>query len=273
MTKPVQRFARVALRAERDSTATMNALLADLDRELRTLRNRRILDKTAQAQIARIVRKQSQAWADLSAIIDRDREAARKAANLAANDVDREFWDKLSLSPKQRREMGSGVPFNRRESSAVAQRVSGSNKVAQKLLTSRLNKSTGPKEAALAVRAQIQPRQKGGISYVAKRLVRTEMAAAFQDAQIARAEATPWVIGLRWMVSPSHKGADICDKLKNRVFAPRRKSVPEVPHPNCMCTLEPVVMSNKQFKAALTEGVFDAIIGKKVPVGTKRKQL
>jgi len=196
MTKPLQRFARVALRAENDSTATMRTLLTDLDRELRTLQSRRVIDKTAQAQIARILRKQSEAWAELSRVIDRDREAARKAANLAANDVDKQFLDRLPISAKRRRELTSGAPFSRGETAKVAQRVSNSNKVARNLLASRLNKATGPKGAALAVRAQIQPRQKGGISYVAKRLVRTEMATAFHDAQIARAEATPWVKGL-----------------------------------------------------------------------------
>lgn len=272
--KPIQRFAKVALRAERDSTATMRALLADLDKELRLLKSRDKLDKAAQQQVTRILRKQSAAWSELSAIIDRDREAARKAANLAANETDKDFLARLPLTAAQRRAIKSGEPFNRRETSAVAQRSSHSNKVARNMLAKRINDSTGPKGAALAVRSSVQPRDTGGISYVAKRLVRTEMATAFHDAQIARAESTPWVKGLRWTLSPTHKGPDICDRLANRVFAPRAGSVPDIPHPNCMCTLEPVLMSDKEFANALADGLFDSLMGNQKDVAVAgRKQL
>lgn len=271
--KPVQRLAKVALRAERDSTATMRALLADLDRELRTLQNRRTLDKTGEAQIRRILRKQSAAWADLTSAIDRDREAARKAANLAADETDKRFLDRLSLTAKQRRELSSGLPFDRRETAEVARRASDSNRVARNMLAKRLNEQKDPKSAAAIVKQQVQPRQKGGISYVAKRLVRTEISKAFHDAQIARAEQTPWVKGLRWTLSQTHQGPDICDKLAGRVFAPRRQSVPDIPHPNCMCTLEPVLMSDKEFQKALGNGVFDRLTGGKPISVAKRKQL
>lgn len=273
MTDPIQRFARVALRAERDSAATMRALLTDLDRELRVLKGRRNLDKTGQAQIARILRKQSTAWNDLARIIERDRQAALQAANLVANDLDKRFLDRLPMTAKQRREWSQSQPFNRNETAETARRVSRSNKVARDLLNKRINEQTSDlKKTEKTIRSQIQPRQTGGVSYVAKRLVRTEMATAFHDAQIARAERTPWVTGLRWTLSPTHKGPDICDKLANRVFAPRAQSVPPIPHPNCMCTLTPIMMNEKQFKAALSEGIFDMLVGRELTTA-ERKQL
>lgn len=272
MGEALRKFAPISLRAERESATAMRKLLADLDRELKVLKARKTLDRTAQTQIRRILNRQSAAWSELSRIIERDKEAARLAANKIASAADARYLDRLSLTLARRRALEKGTPFSRRSITATAQRVSQSNAVARALLTKRLNEQQTGTGLANVAKAQLQPKVTGGVSYVAKRLVRTEMATAFHTAQIERASQTPWVKGMRWKLSETHKGKDICNTLANRVFAVN--SVPDIPHPNCMCTLEPVFVSNKEFDDMLAAGLFDSLIGNG-PVGTepRRKQL
>lgn len=259
-----KKFARVALAGERGANATMRQLLEDLDRQVRALNARAKLDPVAARQLDKVLKEQSKAWSDLAKLLDEQREAARKAANTAASEVEKHLLDLLPVDAKTRRALMEGKPFDRSKNAEVARRVSDSARTARKLLVKNLNQADTGKGLATTVRRQISPRTKGGISYVAKRLTRTEIAMAFHEAQIERAANSPWVKGLTWRTSPDHKGPDICDIYNRKTFDV--DNVPPIPHPNCMCTLVPELMSETEFKAALAAGVFDEVIGR-APIG------
>jgi hypothetical protein len=261
---PRQRLARVSLVAERDGNAAMRSLLADLDRQIVVLRRRAKFDPTAIRQLDKVLKRQSQAWSELNSILDRDREAARKAANLAATDAEKRLLALLPLSASRRKQLTAGPEFSRDRNAEVARRISSSRDTARRLLVKNLNRKDTGKELADTVKSQISPRTKGGVSYVARRLIRTEIAMAYQAAQIERAAMTPWVTGLRWRVSPDHKGPDVCDIYNHKEYSIHQ--VPAIPHPNCMCTLEPVLMTEDEFTQALNGGLFDSIIGREVDV-------
>lgn len=79
------------------------------------------------------------------------------------------------------------------------------------------------------------------ICYEALRLARTEMSAAFGEASLAAGRVSPSAIGTKWVLSPSHPFADICDAHAAHDEGMGRGvysfgSFPVFPaHPNCIC--------------------------------------
>ena len=86
--------------------------------------------------------------------------------------------------------------------------------------------------------------------YFAERIARTEMARAYNDGAMAKYTEDDDIEAVQWKLSSAHPCYDICDLYANAdlyglgkgVF-PKDK-VPILPaHPNCMCHLKPVVVS------------------------------
>ena len=84
--------------------------------------------------------------------------------------------------------------------------------------------------------------------YFAERIARTEMARAYHDGFLARWDANEDCIAYQWRLSGRHPVYDICDLYaKANLYGlgagifPKGK-VPLIPaHPNCMCSLKPVI--------------------------------
>lgn len=82
-------------------------------------------------------------------------------------------------------------------------------------------------------------------SYAARRLARTEVTAAAGRATVNLSQANPYVTGVRWVTSLSHRELDQCDENASGgvngdgVYPPG--SAPLYPnHPHCLCNLQPV---------------------------------
>lgn len=106
------------------------------------------------------------------------------------------------------------------------------------------------REIAGQVRPLIDPRVRGGVSYAAMRLGRTELSRAFHEQQKLQAERE-WVRGVRWNLSRSHPRKDDCDSLVGRDSGMGRgvwdkREVPDKPHPQCLCYLTYEMMSPEQ---------------------------
>lgn len=93
------------------------------------------------------------------------------------------------------------------------------------------------KELAARVRSMILPNTRGGVSYAASRLGRTEINNAFHNTSKRINEGLPWVTGVKWYLSGSHPRSDKCDDYANEdsdnlgegIFKPG--NVPSKPHP------------------------------------------
>lgn len=84
--------------------------------------------------------------------------------------------------------------------------------------------------------------------YQERVVARSETARVFADAFERSTEGDAWVVGYRWMLSPSHPRPDICD-----VFAGQdvdglgpggyaKGRVPRSPaHPNCLCGIDAII--------------------------------
>lgn len=111
------------------------------------------------------------------------------------------------------------------------------------------------KDLADRVRPLIQPETPGGVSFAAKRLARTELNNAFHTAARAVSAANPYSDGMQWHLSGSHRRADPCDELA-RGHSPGRRTgvyddgeVPAKPHPQCLCFVASVPISERDFLA------------------------
>lgn len=127
-----------------------------------------------------------------------------------------------------------------------------------------LNKSAA--EIATDVRHLIRPDVRGGVSYAAKRLGRTEINNAFHETTRRAAEAQPWVEGMKWYLSGSHPRPDECNRLAEAdnyhmgdgVYPVSR--VPGKPHPQCLCYISSITKSNDDFLDDLFSGKYDSFL-------------
>lgn len=113
-------------------------------------------------------------------------------------------------------------------------------------------------EMARDLREFVHPRSPGGVSYVAKRLARTEMNNAFHAQSIADAMDRPWVQHMEWYLSKSHPEDQNCMcevYARQKNFTPSQ--VPNKPHPNCFCYVVPAVIEFDQFLSEMDAGRYD----------------
>lgn len=119
------------------------------------------------------------------------------------------------------------------------------------------------REIAGEVRHFYRPDVPGGASYAAMRLARTEINNAHHATTIRMSAQRPWVQGMRWELSLSHPFTDPCDDyataddygLGQGVYP--TDSVPDRPHPQCLCFLTHLQMDDDAFIDGLANGLYD----------------
>jgi hypothetical protein len=117
------------------------------------------------------------------------------------------------------------------------------------------------KELAKDAYDYVSPTAKGGASYAAMRLARTEINNAFHERQIAGAKR-PGVEAVKWNLSGSHKVPDECNVYaEHEPFDP--DEIPEKPHPQCFCYLTYVMQKPEEFRDALARGDWDDEIARR----------
>jgi hypothetical protein len=82
--------------------------------------------------------------------------------------------------------------------------------------------------------------------YQARRIARSEMAEAHRQAYRASVDDQPYVMGLRWKMSPAHPKQDVCDLLANQDLhglgpgGYPKDEYPDTPHAHCLCGPESI---------------------------------
>lgn len=119
------------------------------------------------------------------------------------------------------------------------------------------------REIARDVARFIRPDVRGGVSYAAMRLGRTELNRAFHESSKAIYQDHPWVEGVKWELSGSHPRNDICNDYAEgdnfnlgRGMWPKDQ-VPQRPHPNCLCFITPQTPGPKAFVNGLLSGDYN----------------
>ena len=96
---------------------------------------------------------------------------------------------------------------------------------------------------------KVYPNSNKKIDYNAQRLARTAINHAFQQAQKRSCSKNPYVEGIKWITSNSHRTCELCKSRNGIIY-----KVNEVPldHPNGLCTTVPEIpMSLEEIGAEL----------------------
>lgn len=141
--------------------------------------------------------------------------------------------------------------------------------VVDRYVDSALARGLNAREFAKGVRDMIRPDVRGGVSYAAMRLGRTEINNAFHAVNAQKAAETPWVQGVRWVRSGRHTSPDDCDvyadEALNKPLPPGvwpKDQIPMKPHPNCLCTTVNELPSVDEFQKQLLNGEYDDYLDK-----------
>lgn len=160
----------------------------------------------------------------------------------------------LNVTHAIQRIQKTDIPLSRR----VYRTEALSKRWVQNSINSALIRGDSARELAKTVRQHILPTTPGGTSYAALRLGRTELNNAFHATAITTSQDRPWVTGMRWYVSDTHKHdptkIEVCSQLNGQVFPVDK--VPGKPHPQCRCFAAPEVESITVFKQNLTAGYY-----------------
>lgn len=123
-----------------------------------------------------------------------------------------------------------------------------------------LARQLSARDIAAQVKDHFRPDVKGGTSYAAMRLGRTEINNAHHTTTKRLAKDKPWVTGMKWNLSKSHPRPDPCDAyaahdegLGQGVF----EDAPDKPHPQCLCWLTHVTVDEDVFMDRLAKGRYD----------------
>lgn len=146
-------------------------------------------------------------------------------------------------------------------------------------IRSALILQTDARTLAKQVRDFIDPNVKGGVSFAAFRLARTELNNAFHTVAKERADE-PWATGVQWHLSGSHPPStgkpEVCETYARTdlglgigVFAPG--TVPDKPHPQCLCYITQEVVGEDEFLDKLVAGDYDEYLGGRVKEDPPKK--
>lgn len=132
-----------------------------------------------------------------------------------------------------------------------------------RVINSALARGASANEIARLTRDHIRPNTRGGVSYAAKRLARSEINNAYHAQAIGINSDKPWNTGVKWNLSRSHPEPDICDVMATKdqhelgggVYPPT--SVPNKPHPQCFCYITPKTVSSAEFIQQFEAGIYD----------------
>lgn len=127
------------------------------------------------------------------------------------------------------------------------------------LLTTSIMRGDSAEDIAKAVRGNIRPDAPGGVSYAAMRLGRTELNNAFHATAITLSQDRPWVTGMAWNLSATHKNdsrriPEVCEIYAAKVWPV--DEVPEKPHPQCRCFVTPKLEAYETFMRHLAAGQY-----------------
>lgn len=158
----------------------------------------------------------------------------------------------------------NGIPLSRAvyKTQALAQGFVD-RKVRQGLLL-----GMNAKAIAKSVKDLIRPDVKGGVSYAAHRLARTEINNAYKTSQENRYIDEPWTTGMRWNLSKSHPAPDICNILADSDDHGLGGGVYPVgqrpnSHPNCLCYLTPEQVDEDEFVDRFVAGEYNSYLDEK----------
>lgn len=155
-----------------------------------------------------------------------------------------------------------------RETKPLSSKVYHTRAITNGWVDERINSAIGrgvsAREFAKEVRDLIRPDVRGGVSYAAMRLARTELSNANHFAAVQDQLDKPYLLGMQWNRSRSHIDRDECDEIaesKQNPYPPEK--VPDKPHPQCFCYVTPKTIDEDSFVDNFRSGKYDNYLANK----------
>lgn len=159
----------------------------------------------------------------------------------------------------------------RTEGFTLAERIYANGKVSTKqvgaIVENALAQNMSARDLAKQVKDFYSPNVPGGASYAAMRLARTEINNAHHTTTIRMAKDKPWVKGFKWNLSGSHSKPDECNDYAeaDNGLGPgiwSKEDVPAKPHPQCLCYLTHLMVSDEEMMDSIVKGDYDPYLEK-----------
>lgn len=285
--EPLQPYRKVQTQAEKELTRVLESTA----RAIRTRINKlpvgiggQVRAAQLRATLAAITKMQRSMWTGgVASVVQRGVDDAEKAAESAIETMTRVAYAALPDAVAEvlirglRLSAESGLKSDRarrkRELSAhVYRQVALQTGKVEQLIREGLIGNLSARELASTVYEYVSPTTKGGASYAAMRLARTEINNAFHERQLQGA-TRPGVKAAKWNLSGSHKVPDKCNVYAahggNGEWAPDK--IPEKPHPQCFCYLTYVTTPPEEFQKQLAAGSFDDEIDRRTRENMARR--
>lgn len=225
-----------------------------------------------EAQRASIHAMLEQDFADIHKAVAQGKIAAAKAASgvvsqyenqLLKTVMSQQAMQNLAISEAKRAAGGLDALMKRVSGTShipLSKQVYKTQQMTLGWVDARINQAlvSGWSAAKLAaeVKGMIDPNVKGGVSYAANRLARTEINNSFHASSAERYANSVIVEGVDWNLSTSHPEGDECDTMADD--SPYKKNeVPKKPHPHCYCFITPALPSEEEFLNKLFDGDYD----------------
>lgn len=275
---PIKTFARVMGDYDKEILKLLAEAARDANRAAEKLAKSKRFGSLSRAAQQRLVERELHLqmralWEGVGHLtIFGEKEAARAAMD-SLDFLQSSLWrgaDAEEIRRQLRRTAENGIDayISRQENTLpLSRRLYGNDLLGRRKISTAINKALlrglSAPEFAREVSSLIKPNVRGGVSYNAMRLARTEINNAFHFSAIRYTREQPWVEGYKWNLSGSHQTVDICstyaqqndDGLGRGVY--KKSHVPGKPHPNCLCYITTVTASAGKFERQLKNGSYD----------------
>lgn len=267
------RYLRLQKKYDADIDELLRRAAEDAANDLETTMAFGVRSAQARAAVVAIQSTLSYFWTSFGDVVKAGRaEAAAEAAVLSFNN-DAPKWRRIFTAKNRRDDLRDALERSARANveaaiariyksyTPLSQQVYKTKALADgwvdKRVESGLARGLTVREMQKEVKEFIRPETKGGVSYAARRLARTEINNAYHATTIVENADKPWVSGMIWRLSGSHPRIDICNVYADKSPWPRDK-VPAKAHPQCLCTTFPETVSDDDFWAAFRAGDYDS---------------
>lgn len=276
--EPLLRYLTVQSQLDRELSLILKEAARDTERRIRALGRGNVRAQQLQILLVDIRRMQHELWErGVGPAIAQHIPDAETAAERAAGALDTYLSSVVSSNVAQtfinafQTQLQRGLDLDRlRVSQQLSLRVYRNAELSsgriERIIRSAIIRGLSARELAEQIVPLIKPSVRGGVSYAAMRLGRTELNNAFHQRQIEEAQRE-WVQGVKWNLSKSHPRVDGCDILAQRpsdygLGVYEKDSVPDKPHPQCLCYLTYDVMNEQEAQelilARINNGQFDS---------------
>lgn len=278
---PLRRLVPVLRQVDREMNSLLREAADDaLSRILRLAEKEGVGAQVRRAQYAQVraelLKTMASLYQRVPAALRYEMEAAADAASAANKVIDDVLFREFGGTPDgleeahraQAKETVKKYIARTSNNISLSDQVYRTQRLSSGYVSGQINRSIllgeSWKELAARVKGSIQPNVRGGVSYAAKRLGRTEINNAFHTVAVDGMKRRPWVDAVRWNLSGSHPKTDVCDDYAGKshyqggsrgVF--RKEEVPGKPHPQCLCFTTAESMSEDDFVNGFLRGDFD----------------